>query len=137
MAVWQLEAVDLATALTREEFSVTSVGATTFIPDQETVGTGSSRTVPPKCSAAITRSVLSCFAGFYIGVVQVVAIKNLNNLSFTNALPLVHPSNPATIRSNELCEIRDDPIALVASRQARLEHKPIGLKKTTANFDVR
>lgn len=105
LSVTQLEAVDSATTLTRGEFSVTIVGATTFIRDHGAFVIDSLKTIPRERSAAITRSVVNLFAGFYTGIMNVVASRDSKNRSLTDALPPVLLHNLATIRTNELCKI--------------------------------
>ena len=105
LSAMQLEAVDLATAVTQGDFLVSFVHATTIIQDQGTFVIDSLETIQPERSAAITQSVANLFTGLYTGVMDMVTTRDSNNKGSMDALPPVLPHNLATILTNELCKI--------------------------------
>ena len=75
----QLAALDSAKALSRDNFSVAFVDATTFIRDQGTFVIDTLATIPSESVVAVTRSVANLFAGLYTGIMAVVTTRDSNN----------------------------------------------------------
>lgn len=68
----------------------------------------------PESTVAITRSVAELFAGFHTGIMKVVATRDSDHQSSTEALPSVLAHSPAAIHTSELCEV-------LCPRRVRLE----------------